>query len=95
MLEPTKKPHTNRDSDFGDTVSADEFFKEIFGDRPEWSIHLAGLRHRENLTQVELGKLLGLHQSVISQMETGKRSIGKRTAKKLAEFFDTDYRYFL
>lgn len=94
MLEPTKKPRINR-NDSEETINAEDFFKEVFGDRPEWSIHLAGLRHRENLTQTKLGELLGLHQSVISKMESGKRPIGKKTAKKLGEFFDIDYRYFL
>jgi len=97
MLEPTRNHHTDNQLGSSDdpVIPAAEFFKDVFGDRPTGSIHLSGLRYREDLTQKELGERLGIHQSVISAMETGRRPIGKKTAKKLADFFDTDYRMFL
>ena len=56
---------------------------------------LKGARLREGLTQVELAKKLNVPQQHISEMEKGKRPIGKNTAKRLAEVFELDYRVFL
>lgn len=76
-------------------MSIDEFINEHFGDLPQWAVALRGLRNREGLTQVALGKILETPQTNISKMEMGKRSIGKNMAKKLASFFKTDYHIFL
>jgi len=72
-----------------------EAFKESFGDITEAAVALRGLRNREGLTQAALGELLEVKQANISNMETGKRPIGKNLAKKLAALFRTDYRIFL
>lgn len=101
MREYIRERHTSRayysqDEDIDQPISAHEFFRGAFvGDRPEWAVHLRGFRVREGLTQLELAQLLGIRQSQISEMERGKRSIGKNFAKKLADFFHTDYRSFL
>jgi plasmid maintenance system antidote protein VapI len=42
-----------------------------------------------------MGSMLGIPQGNISQMEHGKRPIGKQIAKRIAEFFKTDYHLFL
>lgn len=101
MLGPTKKPHTKvnissdllKEADKPMTVS--EVLYEMFGDLPRWAIVLKGLRHREGLTQTQIGNVLGIPQANISQMENGKRAIGKKLAKRFAELFHTDYRLFL
>ena len=72
-----------------------EAFKDVLSELPEPAVALQGFRHRENLSQEQLAEFLGMNQANISKMETGKRSIGKNIAKKLAEFFKTDYRVFL
>lgn len=56
---------------------------------------LAGARSREGLTQVQLSKLTGIPQRHISEMENGRRTIGKKNAKLFAEALKTDYRVFL
>jgi len=56
---------------------------------------LAGARFREGLTQIELSKLTGIPQRHISEMEHGKRTIGKKNAKLFAEALKMDYRVFL
>jgi len=58
-------------------------------------IYLAGARHREGLTQRQLADKTGIPQRHISEMENGKRPIGKETARKLAEALGVDYRVFL
>jgi len=64
-------------------------------DLPEWATYLKGLRLREGLSQLALGNLLGINQANISLMEQGKRPIGKNLARRLADFFKTDYRMFI
>lgn len=56
---------------------------------------LRGSRHKEEVTQKELALALGISQHHISEMENGKRPIGKEMAKRFSEFFKTDYRIFL
>ncbi len=75
--------------------SADEFHEEVFGGRPKGSVCLAGARKREDLTQAQLGEMIGVSQYNISKMERGHRPIGKDIAKRLAKVFKCDYRVFL
>ena len=56
---------------------------------------LRGSRTKEEFTQVQLSNLTGIPRRHISEMENGKRPIGKETAKKLAKALDCDYRLFL
>lgn len=63
------------------------------GGEPAYMLRVC--RERLKLTQTALAKKLDLKQSNISQMENGKRSIGKIMAKKFAKVFDVDYRVFL
>jgi len=71
-------------------VSADEVF-------PDGSpaMALRGLRGREGLTQAELAVRLGVSQNVISGMESGKRPISQKMAKRLGDAFDLPYKAFL
>lgn len=59
------------------------------------SVALRGARNRENLTQRELARQLKISQTHISEMEHGKRPIGKDMAKRLAGILHVDYRVFL
>ena len=70
-----------------------ECFPEIEGNDP--GIYLAGARHREGLTQRKLAELTGIPQRHISEMENGKRTIGKKNAKVFAKVLIVDYRVFL
>ena len=58
-------------------------------------ISIRGGRGKEGLTQKQLAELTGIAQHHISEMENGKRPIGKETAKKLAAALNVDYRVFL
>lgn len=57
--------------------------------------YLAGARHREGLTQRQLAEKSGIPQRHISEMENGKRSIGKENARRLGAALNADYRAFL
>ena len=56
---------------------------------------LRAARMREALSQIQLAQLTGIPQRHISEMEHGKRPIGKDRAKKLAEVLKVDYHIFL
>ncbi len=56
---------------------------------------LAGMRYREGITQVQLSEKTGIPQRHLSEMENGKRPIGKAKARILAKALNTDYRVFL
>jgi hypothetical protein len=56
---------------------------------------LRGYRSKREITQTRLSELTGIPQRHISEMEQGKRPIGKENAKKLAKALETDYRMFL
>jgi len=79
------------------SISADDFIKKALKDLnlPMWSISLAGLRYREDLTQKQLAEMINSKQSNISEMERGLRPIGKVVAKRLAKVLNADYKTFL
>ncbi|MCD6585880.1 MAG: helix-turn-helix transcriptional regulator [Desulfobacteraceae bacterium] len=56
---------------------------------------LAGARGKEGLTQKQLSELTGIPQRHISEMENGKRSIGKETARRLGKALNVGYKVFL
>ena len=56
---------------------------------------LRGARYREALTQAQLATEVGVKTSHISEMERGKRPLGKEMAKRLAKALPTSYKVFL
>ncbi|GHS85894.1 hypothetical protein FACS1894103_7320 [Campylobacterota bacterium] len=81
----------------GHTVEPDErglSIEESFADIAPSKI-LRGLRIRENLTQEQFGKELGIAQHNVSEMETDKRTIGIRMAKRIEARFGMPYKAFL
>ena len=76
------------------TYSVAEVFPEYLG--KESQVALRAYRTREDLTQKALSLMTGIPQHHISEMENGKRAIGKERARKLAEALNmSDYRIFL
>lgn len=58
-------------------------------------ISLRAARRREGISQERLSEITGIPQRHISEMENGKRPIGKETAKRLAKALSTSYKVFL
>ena len=56
---------------------------------------LRGARNREGITQQALASMCGISRHHISEMENGKRAIGKRNAGRLGEALNVDPRLFL
>jgi ribosome-binding protein aMBF1 (putative translation factor) len=59
------------------------------------SVALRGARKREGITQKDLARAVGVKQAHISEMEHGKRPIGKELARRLAKVLKVDYRVLL
>jgi plasmid maintenance system antidote protein VapI len=72
-----------------------EVFKKELKKYGEAGLMLCGSRYKAGLTQKELAHALGISQNHITEMENGKRSVGKVMALRLAKFFKTNYRKFL
>lgn len=83
------------DGNVGGSITADEFFDKNFAGLSKGSVALKGYRYREDLTQQQLSEATGIPQRHISEMENGKRGIGKENALKLAAALNADYRVFL
>lgn len=67
---------------------------EVFLDSHPGEI-LKGLRVREGTTQAQLSEKTGLNTRHISEMELGKRPIGKAMAKRLAAALNASYKALL
>ena len=68
---------------------------ELIARYSEAGVVLRGARAKAELSQQELANRLGIPQGQISEMENGKRTIGKKMAKRLSKVLDIDYRVFL
>lgn len=72
------------------TYTVDEVFPDLVpGDA------LRGARELNGLAQQQLAKAVGIGKSNVSEMERGKRPIGKAMAKRLAKALGTSYKVFL
>ncbi len=76
-----------------DSIPWDQALNEFADNKVGTS--LAGGRHKEGFTQVKLSALTGIPQRHISEMERGKRPIGKKNAKLFSKVLNVDYRMFL
>ena len=90
ILNLAGMPLQDSEEDDGKLCSVEQVF-------PDFHIGhaLRGLRSREELTQKQLAEMVGIKPSHISEMENGKRPIGKVMAKRLAKALRTDYKVFL
>ena len=71
-----------------------EVFPEYIG--KEHEIALRAYRTRQGVTQKQLSEMTGIPQRHISEVENGKRGVGKIRAKLFAKALEVpDYRVFL
>ena len=67
---------------------------EVFPDGNP-AMALRGLRVKEDITQTELAERLDISQNMVSDMESGKRNISLKMAKRIAETFSVPYKIFV
>lgn len=93
IVEETKKkkPKTTKRKE----ENLKSLFSNLENQYTKAGILLKGLRLRENMSQVEFAKKIKVTQANLSNMENGKRSIGKIVAKRIEKVFEINYRYFL
>lgn len=77
-------------SDGEEVVSGDEVFPDA---NP--AMMLRGLRGKEDITQTELAAKLDISQNMVSDMESGKRNISLKMAKRIGGIFNVPYKLFL
>ena len=70
-----------------------EFFSDFVDNSP--STALSGARYKEGITQRQLSEKTGIPQRHISEMENGKRVIGRKIARLLSDALNIDYQVFL
>ena len=87
---------------FADSIGLADIEESVYyrGAFPEYigkeiQTALRAYRTREGLTQDQLAKLAGIPRRHISDMENGRRPIGKENAKKLAGVLNADYRMLM
>jgi DNA-binding XRE family transcriptional regulator len=76
-------------------VAWKELAKERIAKYKKAGLVLRGMRYRENVSQKELAKRSGVNQNEISKIENGKRTVGKKVSKKLAEALNFNYELLL
>ena len=68
--------------------------KGLFAERTSANM-LVGARGKENITQMQLSELTGIPRRHISDMENGRRPIGRQNALKFGKALNISYRLFL
>lgn len=76
-------------------VAWEELAKERIAKHKKAGLVLRGMRYRESMSQKELAKRSGVHQNEISKIENGKRTVGEKVAKRLAEALNFNYQLLL
>ena len=91
----SKGAQAKKDSSEDKMMPWREVFEEGIEEFTEAGLLLKGARTKADLTQKELAEQIGAKTHHISEMEHGKRSIGKAMARRLARILKIDYRLFL
>ena len=92
---PIRRANSKSNVSKEEKISWREAAKREIRKHSEGGQMLRGSRFKNEISQKKLAEALDISQHHISEMENGKRPIGKEMAKKLAVFFKTDYRLFL
>ena len=77
------------------TVTWREAAKKDIRKHSEGGQMLRASRFKREVSQRTLAEAIGVSQHHISEMENGRRPIGKEMAHRFAAFFEVDYRLFL
>jgi len=80
--------------DTSDSIPWREAYPE-YKDEDLPGVCLRGSRYKEGMTQKQLANMIGIPQRHISEMENGKRPIGREMAKRLGKALNIGYKVFL
>lgn len=73
-----------------DLVDSDEIFANVTP-----GMILRGLRVKEDITQAELAERLSITQNMVSDMESGRRNISLKMARRISEELKVPYKMFV
>ena len=76
-------------------VPAEKVLPILIDDTQRPATMLRASRYKADMTQKTLATVLKIKQPHLSEMENGKRLIGKKMAHRLADVFHCNYRVFL
>lgn len=71
-------------------VDSDEIFANVTP-----GMILRGLRVKEDITQAELAERLSITQNMVSDMESGRRNISLKMARRISEELKVPYKMFV
>lgn len=81
--------------DDNELIDAMDAFPQLRDPKYRTQVLFRSIRTKNQITQEDLAQKLGITQAEVSKIETGKRAIGKKLAKKIEKVFKIDYRRFL
>jgi len=90
-----KRVKRNKRNKTENLVNIKTLFENLEKQYTKAGVLLKGLRLREGLTQVSFAKKIHVTQANLSNMENGRRQVGKIIAKRIEKIFGINYRYFL
>jgi len=76
-------------------TNVDHLFSDLNQKYTKPGAILKGARLKENISQRRLAEKLGISQHHISEMEHGKRAIGRQMSKRLSRILKVSYKIFL
>ncbi len=85
----------DKKDDEDDWVDSEEVFADLHAKYTRPGSILRGARLKEDMSQIELAKRLGITQGDLSKMEHGKRPISVKMAKRLGKILNVGYQVFL
>lgn len=78
-----------------ESIPADVVFEKLYKKYGRVGAFIRGCRARDDMTQAELAKKLGITVKEVRLIEYSKIEIDKKLAQKLAKIFNTNERLFL
>lgn len=85
----------NFEVDEQSSVSWQAPVQDLIDSYTEPGVALRGAREKEGLSQTAVAQKLGIPQPNVSEMESGRRPIGKKMAKRLSKILKINYKVFL
>lgn len=77
------------------SIDAFELYPALKDPIKRASIVFQGIRLRHGLTQKQMGEKIRLHQTDVSKIEKGERTIGRNLAIRIGKALGIDYKRFL
>lgn len=95
LLEPWKESEDSLITPWEEATPWEKLAADRIAKYKKAGLVLRGARYREGISQKELAKRCNISQNNLSKIENGKRTVGEKVAKRLAEVLHFDYKLLL